>query len=170
MAVEWCAIFCKPRKERQVVEYLRENDIEVYSPALRVKPVNPRSSAIRPYFPRYIFVHINPDTANARMIRWAPGSVGLVEFGGEIATVPHQFIDELRERIAQIEAAGGLHLEGLQRGDPVEITDGAFKGYSAIFDARLSGEDRVRVLLHWLGRQMRVKVNASAVKKRSRRR
>jgi transcriptional antiterminator RfaH len=153
----------------QVANYLRSNHIEVYHPTLRVKPVNPRAAKVRPYFPRYLFVHADLDAVGVGALQWVPGAVGLVSFDGEPAIVPDHFVHELRGRLADIEAVGGLELDGLEQGDPVEITHGPFTGQEAIFDMRLSGEERVQVLLHWLGREMKVKLNAHAVAKRRRR-
>ena len=170
MGTGWYTIYCKPRKELQVANYLRSNNIEVYHPTLRVKPVNPRASKIRPYFPRYLFVHCDLESTGVSALKWTPGAVGLVEFGGQPAVVPDVFIHTLRKRIAEVEAAGGLNLHGLKQGDRVEIKGGPFAGHEAIFDLHLSGEKRVQVLLHWLGRETKVKLNANAIEKKSRRR
>lgn len=170
MTAQWYTMFSKPRKELQVANYLQSNDIEVYLPILRVNPINPRAAKVRPYFPRYLFVYADLEEIGINALQWLPGAVGLVQFGGEPAVVPDQFVSDLQERIAEIEAAGGLHLDGLKKGDRVEIKDGPFAGYEAIFDLRLSGEERVQVLLHWLGREMAVKVNANVIEKRRRRR
>jgi transcriptional antiterminator RfaH len=67
--------------------------------------------------------------------------------------VPENLINAIRRRVGEIEAAGGETLAGLKYGDPVVIREGPFAGYQAIFDARLSGDDRVRVLLSLLSRQ-----------------
>lgn len=169
MVAQWYTIFCKPHKEAQVADYLRSQNIDVYYPVLRVKPVNPRASKIRAYFPRYIFVHTDLETTGMSTLQWVPGAVGLVKFGGEPAIVPDAFIDYLQERIAEIQAAGGLHLDGLKQGDPVRIKDGPLAGYDAIFDVHLSGAERIQLLLHCLGRETKVKVNASMIEKRKRR-
>jgi len=50
----------------------------------------------------------------------------------------------------------------LKAGDPIRIQDGPFRGYEAIFDARLPGTERVRVLLEFLGNQRKVAVELSA--------
>lgn len=169
MGAQWYTIFSKPRKELQVANYLRSNNIEVYHPTLRVKPVNPRASKIRPYFPRYLFVYSDLEDVSVSALKWAPGAVGLVEFGGQPAIVPDEFIGKLQEQISEVEAAGGLNLHGLQRGESVEIKAGPFTGYEAIFDLYLSGEKRVQVLLQMLGREMKVKLNANAIEKKRRR-
>ena len=164
--MQWYTIISKPRKEIQVANYLRSQDIAVYHPTIKVNPVNPRSARIRSYFPRYLFVNADLDEVGTSTLTWVPGAVGLVEFGGEPAVVPDIFIGKLQERIAEINTAGGLHLDGLEKGDTVRITSGPFAGYDAIFDAHLSGEERVQVLLHWLGREMKTKLNANAIEKR----
>jgi transcriptional antiterminator RfaH len=76
-----------------------------------------------------------------------------VAFGGQPAWVPENLINAIRRRVEQINLAGGESLAGLQPGDQVVIREGPFAGYQAIFDARLSGDERVRVLLSLLSRQ-----------------
>jgi transcriptional antiterminator RfaH len=47
----------------------------------------------------------------------------------------------------------------------VKITSGPFAGYEAIFDLRLKGSDRVRVLLDLLRRQVSVEIDAGSLRK-----
>lgn len=166
MGVFWYALFSKPRKEVQVKHYLTCNNITTFYPTLKIKPVNPRSAHVRGFFPRYLFVHVDLEEVGANVLKWIPGVVGLIEFGGEPAVVPDSFILALRKRLVQIEDSGGLNLVDLKHGDKVTVTAGSFAGYDAIFDAYLSGEQRVQLLLHWLGREVKVKVNANVVEKR----
>jgi len=162
----WYVIHSKPRKENQVNAYLRAQGLETFYPTLHVQPVNPRASRIRPYFPRYLFVHADLDAVGVSVLQWVPGAIGLVSFGGQPVPVPAHAVHELKRRVAEIRAAGGLVLDGLQPGDAVRITQGPFAGYEAIFDARLSGAERVQVLLTMLGRLVKVQVNAGAIEKR----
>src|SRR5690606_21249936 len=166
MSVCWYTLHTHPHKESQVVQYLQSNNIVTFYPTLKVKPVNPRSSRVRGFFPRYLFVQADLDEVGLNGLQWIPGAVGLVSFGGEPAVVPDAFIHELKRRIDRIEQSGGLHLDGLKQGDQVKIVRGPFANYEAIFDAHLPAEARVLVLLHWLGREVKVKVNANAVEKR----
>ena len=166
MDAQWYALFSKPRKEVQVDNYLRTQGVTTFFPTYRVKPVNPRSAKTRAFFPRYLFVHADLSQTGMSALQWIPGAVGMVQFDGEPAPIPDYFIDELRKRIQLVEAAGGLHLDGLKPGDPVRVTSGLFAGYEALFDVRLSGEERVQVLLHWLGREIKVQVDARAIEKR----
>ena len=49
-----------------------------------------------------------------------------------------------------LEIQGVVKIDGLKQGDVVQIEHGPFEGYEAIFDARLPGNERVRVLLQLL--------------------
>ena len=162
----WHVLQTKPRKETLVDGYLCANGFETFFPVIHVKPVNPRASKVRPYFPRYLFVHADLAESGESVLQWTPGTVGLVRFGGEAAVVADNFIYELEQRIIEIRRFGGLHLDGLKQGDPVSITSGPFADCEAIFDLRLNDSDRVQVFLHWLGRQVKVQVNANAIAKK----
>ena len=142
MSQAWYVLHSKPHKENQLYAYIESQGFDVFYPTIRVKPVNPRSSTIRPYFPRYMFVHVDLDTMGMSALQWAPGANGLVQFDGYAAPVPNHVIHELKRRVADIEAIGGLQLEGLKQGEPVRIMSGPLTGFEAIFDLRLSSSQR----------------------------
>jgi transcription antitermination factor NusG len=96
------------------------------------------------------------------VFQWMPHSVGLVSFGGEPAPVPENLIHAIRQRVEEISAAGGETFDGLHKGDIITIDYGPFQGYEAIFDARLPGTERVRVLLNLLTNQRQVAVDMKA--------
>jgi transcriptional antiterminator RfaH len=96
-----------------------------------------------------------------------PHALGLVSFGGEPAAVPVSLIVAVQQRVQEIAQAGGEVFDGLHSGDVVDIHSGPFQGYQAIFDARLPGSVRVRVLLALLGdsRRIPVELNAAQIRK-----
>lgn len=148
MQAHWYVLNVKPHKERIVNRFLRSKGVEVYFPTLRVEPVNPRASTIRPYFPGYLFVHLDLQDRGQNALRWTPGTRGLVRFGSEPAMVPDTLIDELRKRVAQ---ANEMRDDPeLKSGDRVRITGGPFEGYEGLFDTYLSGQDRAQILLAFL--------------------
>jgi transcriptional antiterminator RfaH len=113
-----------------------------------------------------MFVRLDLNEEGLNVLRWTEGTYGLVSFGGEPVTVPENMINELKHRMQIIEEAGGLVFEDLKQGDKVRITKGPFEGYDAIFDTRLSGKDRVQVLLAYLNdRPVRVQIDASEIEK-----
>ena len=147
MSKSWYVLRSKPRKEEFLLEQLLSHKIEAYCPRIRVQPVNPRARKIKPYLPGYVFVHLNLEKINLSTLQWMPGATGLVSFGGQPAFVHDSLIQAVRNRVDEINAAGGELLNALKPGDEVSIEAGPFAGYEAIFDTRLSGSERVRVLL-----------------------
>lgn len=166
MGTAWYVLHTKPKRETAVYSYLKTQGIEVFYPSVKVKPVNPRASTIRPYFPRYLFVHADLDEVGISALQWVPNAIGLVQFDGIAAAVPDSLVITLKKRLEEIKAAGGLALDGLAPGDAVRITQGPLAGYDALFDMRLTGTERVQVLLEMLGRQVRVQVDAGAIEKK----
>jgi transcriptional antiterminator RfaH len=146
----WYALRVKAHKERSVAEYLRTREVELFAPTIRVKPKNPRSAKERPYFPGYLFIHVNLQEEGLQSFSWIPGTRGLVTFGDDPAIVSANLIQELQNRIAQLNAQGGLKSVDFHKGQRVRIVSGPFEGYEAIFDMRLSGKERVQVLLRFL--------------------
>lgn len=168
MILQWYALRCKPRKEDIVWKQVRDHGYEIFYPRMRVNPVNPRSRKIIPYFPGYLFVRVDLGNIGLSAFNWMPHTVGLVTFGGEPASVPDNMIYAIHQRVEEIAAAGGEVFDGLKKGDRVRIQIGPFEGYEAIFDARLPGTERVRVLLQFLAerREVPIEMDASSIKKR----
>lgn len=162
MPIHWYALRSKPRKEEVVSQQAHDQGYEVFYPRLRVQPVNPRARKVRPYFPGYMFVHIDLSVVGVSAFQWMPHAAGLVSFGGEPATVPENLIVAIRQRVDEIAASGGEVFNGLKKGDRIIINYGPFEGYEAIFDARLPGNERVRVLLQLLSNQRNVPIELNA--------
>jgi transcription antitermination factor NusG len=150
MSFHWYVLRSKPHKEALVWQQALSHGLETYYPRLKVRPVNPRSRKIKPYFPGYLFVRADLEQVGLSTFQWMPHALGLVCFGGVPAPVPDELIAGIRQRLGEIQAAGSELLHRVKPGDRVVIQDGPFAGYEAIFDVRLSGKDRVRVLLQLL--------------------
>jgi len=169
MPLHWYALRSKPRKEEVVWKQVRDRGIEVFLPRLRVHPINPRAQKVKPYFPGYLFVRADIDALGLSTFQWLPHTVGLVSFGGEPAPVPDHMIYAIQKRVEEIAAAGGEIFDGLKPGDVVQINYGPFQGYEAIFDARLPGTIRVRVLLQFLSdRRVPVELDAAHIQQKKR--
>ncbi len=162
--MRWYVLRSKPNREQALWLEASGRGFETYYPYLRVQPVNPRSRKIRPYFPGYIFINTDLPTVGQSVFAWMPYSQGLVSFDGEPAEVPEGLVEVIRKRVDQVNASGGEQMVGLERGDAVVIQGGPFDGYPAIFDTRVSGNERVRVLLKLLQtRQMQLELPANQI-------
>jgi transcriptional antiterminator RfaH len=153
MSVHWYALHSKPMKETLLWEQLGLHEIESYYPQIQVRPVNPRSRRVKAYFPGYVFGRFDLEQTNISTLLWLPGSAGIVSFGGVPSLVPDNLLSAIRRRVDDINSAGSELFYSVKSGDVLSIQDGPFKGYEAIFATRLSGDERVRVLLRVLNGQ-----------------
>lgn len=150
MTASWYVIRSKPNKEEFLAGQLTAYGIKVFYPRIRVRTVNPRARKIKPFFPSYLFVHVDLEAVSISTLHWMPGAVNLVSFDGQPAPVPELLISAIERQVEQINASQKNPLLGLKRGDSVVIHDGPFAGYEAIFDEQIPGRERVRVLLTFL--------------------
>lgn len=167
MSQRWYVIHTKPRKEEFLAGQMLLRKIETFHPRIRVQTVNPRAHKIKSYFPGYVFAHLDFDQAGRSSLNYLPGATGLVCFDGEAAEVPDGLIHAIRQRVDAINSAGGELLESLKHGDKVLIHSGPFSGYEAIFDAKIPGSERVRILLSMLKqRQIPLDLSAGNIRKK----
>src|SRR5689334_23532170 len=163
--LSWYVMHSKPQKERWLYSQLSTLQIETYCPCLHVKAGKLSSSTSKPYFPGYLFVNVDLETIGRSVLKWIPGSLGLVAFGDEPACVPDGLLQRIRHRVDEINSAGINMLESLKIGDEVVIHSGPFAGYDAIFCARLRDRERIQVLLKVLQEQtLRVDLQVNQIR------
>ena len=158
----WYVMHSRPRKESLLRERLRIQRMEVYLPSIRVKPVNPRARKEQPFFPGYLFIRVDLEQIPVSELRRIPGATGIVCLGGEPATVGDALIQTIQRQIENITESNNKGADRFRSGDWVVINDGPFADYKAMFDCRLSGQARVRVLLELLqGQKMPLELSAT---------
>ena len=168
MSVNWYVLRSKPNKEILLWEQLQIRKVETFYPQIRVQPVNPRSRKIKAYFPGYVFVHVDLEQVERSVLQWMPGGIGFVSFDSEPALVPDALINAIKKKVDAVNASGGELFHGLKKGDLVEIQSGPFAGYEAIFDTKLDGNERVRVLLKLLqGRATKLEIPAGLLERKT---
>jgi len=153
MTAHWYTLHSKPNQELLLWNQLQLREVESYFPRLVRKPVNPRSRRWAPYFPGYLFIHVDLETFPFGAVAWLPGMHRIVAFDGQPAWLQDEVLEALRRQVEAANAQTQDPLAGLQPGDLVRITSGPFAGYEALFDTRINGTQRVRVLLKLLARE-----------------
>ena len=170
MAEQWYVLSSKPSKEDSLFQHAVTSGFEVYYPTIFMRSTNPTARKFRPYFPGYMFIHVDLVEMGISKIRWMPYTNGLVSFGGEPPSVPDALLSAIRRKVEELSAAAaGKVIHPFQPGEKVTIQDGPFTGYEAIFDGKLDGKDRVRVLLNLLsGRTIPVELRSGLIKRSNR--
>lgn len=166
-ATQWYVLSVKPKKENAVIEMLITRSVQYYYPIVWVQRYQNRKPKQNPYFSGYIFVNVDPAGQQAADLRWTPGVRSFITYGGELVDVPDNIIHTIRQQVAEINANGGIKPQNFLPGDELIITEGPFKGYQAVFSAKLTGNQRIRVLLQMLlNRKVAVEIDESAAKKK----
>ena len=164
--MRWYVVFCKLRQELIAQENLVRQRFQVYLPRIRVRQRrrNQWTDAVEILFPRYLFIRIDPLRQSTATVHSTYGAIGLVRFGGQPAVVPDGVIGALLHRE---EAGSGLHQDDrsqFRAGAPIRLVGGPFADVEGIF-VQEDGEKRAIVLLEFLGKSNKVKVNRDWVAK-----
>jgi transcription elongation factor/antiterminator RfaH len=166
----WYALQAKPHREFVVHRSLGQVEgVRTYLPVLHVEPVNPRARKVRPFFPGYLFVQADLEQVGLSTICWLPGVARVVGCGDQPVAIPDHIVEEIRRRVAEVQEQNPLGEEVFRPGDRVRITKGPFEGYEGMFDGRLNGRMRARILVEFLGRLTTAEVDSLHLEKVSRR-
>jgi transcription antitermination factor NusG len=74
-------------------------------------------------------------------------------------------IEEIRQRVAEVQLEDPLGQGQFRQGDRVRITAGPLEGYEGMFDTRLRGHMRARILVEFLGRLTAAKLDIRSLEK-----
>ena len=144
----WYCVHAKSRSERIAELHLSRQGIETYCPLAFSDRRQSRKREIECLFPGYLFIRLDTESGDWHQVRKTQGVIDLIRFGDYPARVPDGLIDALFSR----ESAEGIHEihPDYRPGDKVRLTDGPFKLYSAVVQAK-SSRDRITVLIEALG-------------------
>jgi transcription elongation factor/antiterminator RfaH len=163
---KWYAVQTKPHSEFLAKNVLSSvPEVQAYLPTLQVEPVNPRAQKIRPFFPGYLFAYVDLDQVGPSAIQWSAGVTRLVGYGEKPIPIPDRVIAEIRRRVQEAQHEDPLGVGQFQQGDRVRITAGPLEGFEGMFDARLGGRTRSRILLEFVGRLTATEVDIRTLEK-----
>jgi transcriptional antiterminator RfaH len=152
----WYAVQSQPRREALALVHLERQHFHAFCPTrtkLR-KSARGRVAVPTPFFPGYLFVHLDLERERWRSINGTIGVIRLVGFSssGRPAPLPVGFVERLRT----MSADGGLEADDeLTAGDAVRVIGGPFDDLCGVLET--SGEhERVTILLSLLGQETRV--------------
>ncbi len=162
----WYVLRSKPHKEDLLYHHALARGFSIFYPWIEVQRSHPRARSRAPYFPSYMFVQCDLSLVGSSTFRYMPHAIGLVSFDHEPASIDAAVVEAIRERVALLNATAKTTHANFHAGDRVWISAGPFAGCEAIFDAQLSGSDRVRLLLRLLSeRQVALEIEATHVQR-----
>lgn len=176
MSLSWYVVRTKPQCEYLAARGLRRDGFQIFLPLVG-SPTPRAGRQDSPLFPGYLFLRYDVDSQDWPSLRQMPGILGWVRLGGIVPAIPDEVVDLLVERVESINQGGGLWTR-FKRGQRVQVLAGRMEGLAEVIEEPQSPEDRVRVLLDFMGRQVPAQVpwlnlrtiNAEAEDARGRRR
>jgi transcriptional antiterminator RfaH len=158
----WVAINAHSHREHIALENLARQDFEAYCPMIqrRVRHARRTREVLRPLFPGYLFVRIDPDLQRWRPILSTYGVRALVRFGERLSYVEDGLVQSLKAR--EVEGVITIPAEPYRVGQQVRISGGPFDGLAATI-IEMDEKDRLVVLMRLLNQSVNVKVAARDV-------
>lgn len=160
----WFVVQTQVNSEAKASRNLLRQGFNVYLPRYLKRRSHARKieQVAAPLFPRYMFVQIDMATQRWRSIQSTFGVSHLVLNGSEPASVTDGVIATLK---AREDDRGLIRLDRSTRfavGDKVRVLAGAFVDSLGLFEG-LGDRDRIAILLDFLGRKVRVSLDAELV-------
>jgi transcriptional antiterminator RfaH len=157
--VQWHLVLCKPNQHHIARTALSRLKCDVFLPLqeARRRWRGRFLSELRPVFPGYIFVGMDPARPVWQPVRTSPGVSQVVSFGGRPANVPPEVVAGL---MARCDGNGVLSplLDDFSVGDKVRIISGPFAEFVTAIDS-IDPDRCLHVLLDLLGRSTKVVVD-----------
>jgi transcriptional antiterminator RfaH len=159
----WFCLRSHPKREHIAAAQLRQDtEIEVFLPRVRYK----RCTRFGPVwttealFQNYLFARFDPESC-LRRVQNAHSVRGVVHFGVRYPTIPASVIEDLRSASGPNEMR--IVGDSFNPGDVVRISGGPFHGLEAVVTRAMTGQQRVALLLDFLGRQSAVELDGACL-------
>ena len=151
----WYLIKTKSRQEKIAKQNLKNQGYEAFCP---IAKINNRLTIL---FPGYLFVQLNKKKQNWSPINSTKGVSHFVKFGLNYAKVPTSVIEFIKTN-QHITTEKLINLNKFKPGDKVQITDGAFNNWMAIFKC-YKPDERVILLMNLLGHEHLLSIKKESV-------
>lgn len=163
--ISWYLLQVKPNGYKLAERNLLRQGFPVFSPLQTETSRNGGlfRTSLRPLFPGYMFVGIDPGSAPWRAINSTSGVSRLLALGGaDPAALPHELVSGL---MARCDGDGKiLSSPELEQGDAVRIASGPFADFVSTVDS-IEADKRIWVLIDLMGRPTKVALDASDLEK-----
>ena len=163
----WFCVCTKPKSEHLAARNLLgfANLDKVFCPRIRYEKSTQRGKAwfVEALFPGYIFARF--DLANdLRAVNASSNVTGVLRFADFYPKISNNYIEELRAEFPEEENEIRIIEPEISEGDEVVLTEGPMAGMKTIVTRLMSGQDRVRVLLEWLGEEREAEVSLDSLR------
>lgn len=164
----WYCVRTQTKREHIAAGHLRElGGIEVFCPRIKYRKATRRGKIwwLEPLFPGYLLAKFDLMEME-RAVTFCQGVRGLVRFGSETPDVPGDFVASLIRQVQQ-QSPDNEELitvsPSINVGDEVEVATGPFQGMKGTIRSVAPAQERVKVLLEFLGQIQPVDLDIFAI-------
>ena len=160
----WYVVQTKPANEDRVKGNLLNQEIEPFLPLLGTNQYSNGKvvDRIKPLFPNYLFARMNLGLHYYK-VKYTRGVSKILGNGEGPIPISERVITTIRERMGEDNL---VKLEDeFKDGDVVEVTSGPFKDLRGLFQKKMSGKGRVKILLSLIGVDVPVQISRWQIKK-----
>lgn len=152
---QWYCIWSHPRFEFITEQLLIKKGFTTFVPAVK----NPKTGALGPLFPRYLFVKFDQDLDPWRSIYSVVGVRWLLSSDDKPVVIPDPAIERIRSVIQQLTAPKEQVI--IRKGAEVEILEGLYKGRRGI--CQWSSRRRLGLLMELLNQDVQLIIDRDNV-------
>ncbi len=163
MQASWYVVRTQSRAEEKALRHLTHQGFVAYLPRYRRRIRHARRNEIvlRPLFPGYLFVRLDPDRCRWRSINGTVGVCEILANGDTPLAVPDRIIEEIKAREDETGAVK-LVAPSFAHGQTVRLLEGPMADLNGLFE-EMRDENRAILLVSLLGRKVRMQVPVTAV-------
>jgi len=154
----WFVVRTKAGDEHRANTNLLHQEVETFLPLFKNHYFRGGRmiQTVKPLFPNYLFAKIDLDLQFAK-VKWTRGVSRIL--GSREGPVPISgiVVQTIQNRIGKDNL---IELEEeMKEGDLVQVTSGPLKDLVGVFQKRMSGKDRVKILLNLIGVDVPVQIS-----------
>jgi transcriptional antiterminator RfaH len=160
----WYVVQTKPANEDRVKGNLLNQEIEPFLPLLGTYQYSNGKviDRIKPLFPNYLFARMDLGLHYYK-VKYTRGVSKILGNGEGPIPISEKVITTIRERMGEDNL---VKLDDeFKDGDVVEVTSGPFKDLRGVFQKKMSGKGRVKILLSLIGVDVPVQISRWQIKK-----
>jgi transcriptional antiterminator RfaH len=163
----WYLVQCKPNAAQIAVRNLENQSFGTFLPLQEITKRKDKKfqRQIRPLFPGYLFVQIDPGEGPWRQVNSTRGVARLVCLGAEPSVVPNKIVEALMAQCNKqsiLRQTSETQSTQLHTGNQAQLTEGPFSGFVATI-SNIEPNNRITVLIEIMGQTTKVAVNACAL-------
>jgi len=162
MAVRWFLVQFKPNSHNIASRNLKRQGFETFLPLQEItrRQDNRFIAELRPLFPGYLFIRLNPDSSPWRKVNSTYGVNRIVSFRDAPTPVPDALVAAL---LARSDTNGRIiTASDLAKGGEVRVIGGPFAEFVGTIET-IDGEKRVWLLLDFMGQTTRIQVDVHQI-------